>query len=202
MDLGKVAGDEAKFSKMLLEVTLETVTEGEVNLDEIQIFSESVHFSEDADALKLTGMRESLRGIRNHYIGLAQDFHYLTTATLIPEQLRKAVTDLPLPLPVMSTPLTCATIHHDDEGAHQLMAIGQQKVEEAKMGHLCSYATLSDLYQVTKSTLNRMYSGESNLRGVQYEKYKAEAPITKSMSKEPKFEPTEVPVRRLRGSGP
>ena len=108
-----------------MEVTLKTVSEGEVNLDEILILSESVHVSKDVDWLNATGTEESLRRIRNHYKDLAQEFHYLATATLTPEQLRKAVTDLPLPLQTMSTSLTHAIIHHDDEVAHQLMAIGQ-----------------------------------------------------------------------------
>ena len=48
VDPDKVAADKAKFNETLLEVTLETVSEGDVNLDEIQILSESVHFSKDA----------------------------------------------------------------------------------------------------------------------------------------------------------
>ena len=60
-DLGELAADEAKFNETLSEVTLKTVSEGEVDLDEIQILSESIHFSEDADVLKATGMRESLK---------------------------------------------------------------------------------------------------------------------------------------------
>ena len=70
VDPDKVAADEAKFSETLSGITLKTVTEGEVILDEIHILSESVHFSEDADAFKATGIRESLRTIRNHYVGL------------------------------------------------------------------------------------------------------------------------------------
>ena len=51
-DLNEVAIDGAKFSVTLLEVTLKTMSEGEVGLDEIQILSESVHFSKDADSFK------------------------------------------------------------------------------------------------------------------------------------------------------
>ena len=39
-DPDEVAADEAKFSETLLEVTLKTVSEGEFDLDEIQILSE------------------------------------------------------------------------------------------------------------------------------------------------------------------
>ena len=74
---------------------------------------------------KVTGTRESLGRIRNHYVGLDQEFHYVTTATLTPEQLRKAATVILLPAPAMSTPLTHAIICHDDEGACQLVVIGQ-----------------------------------------------------------------------------
>ena len=70
-DPDEVAVDEAKFSETLSEVTLKTLSEGEVDLDEIQILSESVHFSENADVLKATGFRESLKRIRNCYIDLA-----------------------------------------------------------------------------------------------------------------------------------
>ena len=52
-------------------VILKTVSEGKVNLEEIQILSESVHLFEDADKLKATGTRELLRRIRNHYVGMA-----------------------------------------------------------------------------------------------------------------------------------
>ena len=57
VDPDKVATNEAKFRMELSEVTLKTVSEVEVNLDAIQIFSESVH----ADLLKVTGMREALQ---------------------------------------------------------------------------------------------------------------------------------------------
>ena len=83
----------------------------------------------------------------------------------------------------MLTPLTHAIICLDDEGPHQLMAIGQQKVKEAKMGLPSGYATLSEMYQVSKSTLHRMYSGESNLRGVQYKKHKADVTIAKAVQR-------------------
>ena len=116
-DWDKVATDEAEFSKTLLEVTLKRVSEGDINLGETQILIASVHFFEDADALKATGTRESLRRIRNHYVGLDCEFHYLATATLTPEQLRKVLTDLLLPAPAMSTHLTHAIMHHDDDGA-------------------------------------------------------------------------------------
>ena len=52
IDPDEVAADEAKFRETLLEVTLKTVCEGEVNLDEVQILGELVHFSEDAGALQ------------------------------------------------------------------------------------------------------------------------------------------------------
>ena len=110
MDPDEVAADEAEFSETLSEVTLKTVSKGEVSLDEIQVLSESVYFSKSADALKATDMRESLRRIRKHYVGLAQEFYYLAIATLTPEQLKNVVTDFPLPLPAMSTPLTCVII--------------------------------------------------------------------------------------------
>ena len=64
------------------------------------------------------------------------------------------------------------------------------------MGQPSSYATACELYLVSKSTLHRMYSGESHLGGVQCKKSKAEATIAKSESKEPEFEPTEVPAKR------
>ena len=132
MDPDEVAVNEAKFSETLLEETVKTVSEGEVNLDEIQILSESVHFSKDVDAFKAMGTRESLRRIRNHYIDLTQEFHYLATATLTCEQLRKAATDLQLPPPVVSTPLTHAIIHHDVKGVNRRWQLAQKKLKRQR----------------------------------------------------------------------
>ena len=78
------------------------------------------------------------------------------------------------------------------------MEIGQQNAEEPKMGQPISYVTLSELYQVSKSTLCRMYSGEGSLGGVQYKKCKANTTIANSKSKQPEFKPIEVPAQRLR----
>ena len=107
MDPDKEAADESKFNETLLEITLKTVSEGEVNLDEIKMLGESIHFSKNADTVKATGMRESLRRSRNHYISLASEFHCLATTTLTPEQLRKAVTDLHLPPSNVNTLKPC-----------------------------------------------------------------------------------------------
>ena len=124
IDPDEVSVDETKFRETLLEVTLQTVCEGEVNLDEVQILGELVHFSEDASALQSHRQKRVIGKNQKPLCRSGPRVPLCDSCSLDPEQLRKAATVILLPPPAMSTPLTHAIICHDDEGACQLVAIG------------------------------------------------------------------------------